>query len=54
MFYPVGSQNELENLENHVPAFNSDLAIAEIESAFGKTIKALLSISSVNLLLRPR
>ena len=37
---PAGYRNELENLQYHAPAFNSDLAIADIESAFGKTMKA--------------
>jgi len=36
---PAGYRNELENLQNHVPAFNSDLSIAVIENAFGKSMK---------------
>lgn len=38
---PAGFREELENLQNRVPAFASDLAIATIETAFGKTMKAL-------------
>jgi ubiquinone biosynthesis protein len=38
---PPGYREELERLHNHVPPFDSDLAVAAIETAFGQTIEKL-------------
>lgn len=40
---PPGYREELEHLQNRVPAFNSDLAIKAIEEAFGQPINVLFA-----------
>lgn len=40
---PPGYREELENLHSHAPAFDSDVAIAMIETAFGQPIDALFA-----------
>ena len=40
---PAGYREELENLQNHVPSFDPDVAIQAIETAFGQPIKNLFA-----------